>query len=132
MRRFLLAFFEAGSSFRSAPASTRRSLAALALAGCAAALLSAQTPPASPPAPKPVELYAGMGSHRHPIHTASAEAQKFFDQGVVLLFGFNHEEAYRSFEKAAALDPDLARCRAGAWRSRSAPTTTTRSRRRIG
>ena len=105
MRRFLLAFFEAGSSFRSAPASTRRSLAALALAACSAALVCAQAPPPAPPVPKPVELYAGMGSHRHPIHTANAEAQKFFDQGVVLLFGFNHEEAYRSFEKAAALDP---------------------------
>jgi len=69
-----------------------------------AALVSGQAPPA-PPSPKPVELYAGMGSHRHPIRTQSAEAQKFFDQGVVLLFGFNHEEAYRSFEKASALDP---------------------------
>ena len=75
----------------------------LAALGCSAALASAQVP--APPAPKPVELYAGMGAHRHPIRTTNAEAQKFFDQGVVLLFGFNHEEAYRSFEKAAALDP---------------------------
>ncbi len=84
----------------------RRALLAVLVAGCSAAL-SAQAPaPASaPPGPKPVELYAGMGAHRHPIRTTSPEAQKFFDQGVVLLFGFNHEEAYRSFEKAAALDP---------------------------
>jgi tetratricopeptide (TPR) repeat protein len=76
----------------------------LALAGsllCAAAI--AQAPPA--PTPKPAELLAGMGSHRHPIRTASPEAQKYFDQGVTLLFAFNHDEAYRSFERAAVLDP---------------------------
>ncbi len=50
-------------------------------------------------------LLSGLGAHRHPIRTSSAEAQKFFDQGVVLLYGFNHEEAYRSFERAAELDP---------------------------
>jgi tetratricopeptide (TPR) repeat protein len=82
----------------------RRVLIASLLAS-SAPLLSAQAPPPVPPTPKPVELYAGMGSHRHPIRTQSADAQKFFDQGVVLLFGFNHEEAYRSFEKAAELDP---------------------------
>jgi hypothetical protein len=82
----------------------RRILLAV-LAGGAAALASAQAPAPSPSSPKPVELYAGMGAHRHPIRTSNPNAQKFFDQGVVLLFGFNHEEAYRSFEKAAALDP---------------------------
>lgn len=61
-----------------------------------------QAPPA--PTPKPAEIFAGMGSHRHPIHTSSAEAQRYFDQGVTLLFGFNHEEAYRSFARAAELD----------------------------
>ncbi len=54
---------------------------------------------------KPAVLLAGTGTHRHPIATSSAEAQEFFDQGMVLLYGFNHEEAFRSFEKAAALDP---------------------------
>lgn len=105
MRRLLLASFEAGSSLRSAQASTRRSLAAWVLAGFSAALLSAQAPPAPAPTPKPAELFSGLGSHRHPIRTASPEAQKFFDQGFVLLYGFNHEEAYRSFAKAAELDP---------------------------
>src|SRR5262249_48630700 len=57
-------------------------------------------------APKPeAALFSGMGAHRHPIRTSSPEAQKYFDQGVVLLFGFNHEEAYRSFARAAELDP---------------------------
>ena len=44
-----------------------------------------------------------MGRHHHPIR-ASAEAQKFFDEGLTLVFGFNHEEAIRSFERAIAID----------------------------
>jgi tetratricopeptide (TPR) repeat protein len=57
---------------------------------------------------KPVTLYAGLGTWRHPIHTSSAEAQKFFDQGLALLYGFNRYEALRSFRKAAELDPQAA------------------------
>ena len=53
-------------------------------------------------------LLSGLGTHRHPIATSSPEAQKYFDQGMVMLFGFNHEEAYRAFEKAAQLDPTAA------------------------
>jgi len=53
-------------------------------------------------------LLPGMGSHRHPIATSSPEAQKFFDQGLTLLYGFNHEEAIRSFRRAAELDPKAA------------------------
>jgi tetratricopeptide (TPR) repeat protein len=59
-------------------------------------------------APKPVTLLPGLGAHRHPIATSSPEAQKYFDQGMVMLFGFNHEEAFRAFEKAAQLDPKAA------------------------
>ncbi|MEP6995106.1 MAG: hypothetical protein ABI968_11335, partial [Acidobacteriota bacterium] len=59
-------------------------------------------------AAKPVALLTGLGSHRHPIATSNPEAQKFFDQGMVLLFGFNHDEAFRAFEKAAQLDPKAA------------------------
>jgi tetratricopeptide (TPR) repeat protein len=84
----------------------RRTALALCL-GVSAAVVAGQTPPASAPSPtpKPAELFSGMGSHRHPIRTSSPEAQKFFDQGIVLLYGFNHEEAFRSFERAAELDP---------------------------
>jgi len=64
--------------------------------------------PAPAAAEKPATLFADLGTHRHPISTSSPEAQKFFDQGVVLLFGFNHEEAIRSFERAAQLDPKAA------------------------
>jgi tetratricopeptide (TPR) repeat protein len=46
-----------------------------------------------------------MGEYSHPIQTTSAEAQKFFDQGLALLYNFNHGEAERSFLKAAELDP---------------------------
>jgi tetratricopeptide (TPR) repeat protein len=77
--------------------------------GVSAATVTGQAPPPSAPVsaltPRPAELFGGMGSHRHPIRTFSAEAQKFFDQGIVLLYGFNHDEAFRSFELAAELDP---------------------------
>ncbi|HZS08394.1 MAG TPA: tetratricopeptide repeat protein [Blastocatellia bacterium] len=56
----------------------------------------------------PANLMPGLGTHHHPVSTGNAEAQKFFDQGLVLVYGFNHEEARRSFERATQLDPNLA------------------------
>src|SRR5436305_14797891 len=53
-------------------------------------------------------LVAGMGSLHHPVTTKSAEAQKFFDQGLSFVYAFNHGEAVRSFKGAADLDGDLA------------------------
>lgn len=50
-------------------------------------------------------LWEGLGEHHHTIKTLNAEAQKFFDQGLILTFGFNHPEAIRLFEKAHELDP---------------------------
>ena len=41
-------------------------------------------------------LLPGMGEYSHPIATTSADAQKFFDQGLALLYNFNHAEAERS------------------------------------
>jgi hypothetical protein len=49
-------------------------------------------------------LLGNLGSYHRAIKTTSPDAQKFFDEGLTLLYGFNHEEAYRSFERAAALD----------------------------
>jgi tetratricopeptide (TPR) repeat protein len=46
-----------------------------------------------------------VGRQHHPIQTKSNEAQEYFDQGITLLYGFNHEEAQRAFEHAAQLDP---------------------------
>lgn len=54
---------------------------------------------------KPVILYGGTGAWSHPIATKSAEAQKYFDQGLSLTYGFNRYEGLRSFRKAAELDP---------------------------
>jgi len=57
---------------------------------------------------KPVTLYPGLGTWRHPIATRLPEAQKFFDQGLILLYSFNRYEALRSFRKVAELDPRAA------------------------
>jgi len=58
--------------------------------------------------PAPVVLTPGLGDINHPVSTSNAEAQKFFNQGLAYLYGFNHEEAIRSFQQAAKLDPQLA------------------------
>jgi hypothetical protein len=50
-------------------------------------------------------LLEGLGSYHHPIATKNAEAQRFFDQGLTLVYGFNHDAAIRAFEQAARLDP---------------------------
>jgi len=50
-------------------------------------------------------LLSETGRHHHLIATTSPEAQKFFDQGMTMLFGFNHLAAARSFQRAAELDP---------------------------
>src|SRR6185369_5214830 len=56
----------------------------------------------------PVPLYEGLGSNGRKITTSSREAQRYFDQGLSFLFAFNHDEAIRSFRKAAELDPHAA------------------------
>jgi tetratricopeptide (TPR) repeat protein len=55
-------------------------------------------------------VFKGLGAHRHPISTHNARTQMYFDQGINLLFGFNHAEAIRSFREAARLDGDCAIC----------------------
>ena len=55
-------------------------------------------------------IFAGLGAHHHAITTTNAKTQQLFDQGVNLLFGFNHAEAIRSFREAARLDPACAMC----------------------
>ena len=87
----------------------------------------AQQHDAHPPdAGKPATLMTGLGRLHHPIATRSAEAQRFFDQGLTLVYGFNHDEAVRSFRRAAELDPPR-RCRTGASRWRWGPTSTSTS-----
>jgi len=62
----------------------------------------------APSAPQAAALTPGIGSHHHPIAATSADAQRYFDQGFDLVFGFNHEEAARSFARASELDPKAA------------------------
>src|SRR3984893_5264541 len=57
---------------------------------------------------KPPALMPGLGQHHHTISTKSPEAQRFFDQGLTLVFAFNHEEAARAFRRASELDPQSA------------------------
>src|SRR5262245_59743292 len=53
-------------------------------------------------------LYEGLGDYSRKITTKSAKAQRYFDQGLALLHGFNHRGAIRSFQEAARLDPQSA------------------------
>jgi len=50
----------------------------------------------------------GLGQHHHAISTKNPEAQRFFDQGLTLVFAFNHEEAARAFRRTSELDPQSA------------------------
>ena len=68
-------------------------VAATLLAGCAS------TPP---------PLYEGLGESGREVTTDAQLAQEYFDQGLALSWGFNHDEALRSFEEAARLDSDCA------------------------
>src|SRR5499427_1881930 len=60
------------------------------------------------PAAKPATLMSGISDLHHPVTTSNAEAQKFFDQGLRLIYAFNHDEAAKSFRRAAELDPKMA------------------------
>src|ERR1700735_2522898 len=52
--------------------------------------------------------YFDLGSHGRPVTTTSADAQKWFDQGLTWSYAFNHEEAVRCFERAIEQDPGCA------------------------
>ena len=56
----------------------------------------------------PPPLFEGLGSYTRKISTDSREAQRYFNQGLALLHGFNHGSAIKSFQEAARLDPDCA------------------------
>jgi len=57
-----------------------------------------------------VPLFDGLGDHHHAISTDVGRTQAYFDQGLRLTYGFNHEEAIRSFEQALVWDPECAMC----------------------
>jgi len=60
------------------------------------------------PGHQQARIYDGFGGYERTVSTDSREAQRWFNQGIQLLYGFNHDEAIRSFRQAAAVDPDCA------------------------
>ena len=87
-------------------------LGSLALVGCGgAADVQLEAEPAQSLAQRAgAPLFEGMGDYHMPITTADPDAQRYFDQGMVLAFGFNHAESIRSFRAAQTLDPTCAMC----------------------
>ena len=71
---------------------------------CAALAARSQSP--SPTVP----LLDNLGSHGYAITTAVPLAQRYFDQGLRLYYGFNHAEAIRAFQEATRQDPACAMC----------------------
>jgi tetratricopeptide (TPR) repeat protein len=115
---------------------TRTTFLVLALSACATAATRTDPQTPEPPA-KPIAgdppahghagpswtlaslakgavLLGDLGEHTRKVTTSSKEAQAFFDQGLALAYGFNHDEAARSFARAAELDPKCAMCFWGA------------------
>jgi tetratricopeptide (TPR) repeat protein len=86
--------------------SYRRALQLVLLSVLTCASVFAQGPQRLAP------LLDGLGDHTRPVATVDAMAQRFFDQGFVLAFAFNHAEAARAFREAQRLDPACAMC---AW-----------------
>jgi hypothetical protein len=52
------------------------------------------------PPERPATLISGLGAVHHSVFTKNAEAQRFFDQGLALIYGFNHDEAVRDSKGA--------------------------------
>ena len=53
-------------------------------------------------------LFDDLGDYHYAVTTQSPQAQRYFDQGLILTYAFNHPEAIRSFEEAGRLDPQCA------------------------
>ena len=73
------------------------------------------TPPSATDAPlgknvdgRTAPLFENLGKHTHPVTTKSPRAQRYFDQGLILSYAFNHAESARAFKEAARLDPECA------------------------
>ncbi len=85
---------------------------ALALAGVACFILtpawSKEESPSGSNGEQQPRLFDGLGKHTRRVSTSSKDAQKYFDQGLIWTFSFNHAEALKSYAHAAKLDPNLA------------------------
>lgn len=107
-------------------------LAAVVLLGCVANGASSSSPSSAPPEMEGPDgehvmpawaldalaegavMLPDLGEHQRVVTTQSTEAQAFFNQGLALTYGFNHDEAARSYAKAGSLDPSCAMCWWGA------------------
>jgi tetratricopeptide (TPR) repeat protein len=90
---------------------------ALALAACAGPHdgTFANLPAVSPPeANLGANLLEGLGDYSFPVTSKHPDVQRWFDQGLMLTYGFNHDAAERSFLRATELDPGCAMCWWGA------------------
>ena len=74
------------------------------------------TPPPSPAVAAPIgaTLLEGLGDYSFPVTSSHPEVQRWFDQGLMLTYGFNHDAAERTYLKATELDPECAMCWWGA------------------
>ncbi len=105
-RRFALCMRVQRSSLRP-PARTMRACVSPTAATMLALLMSA-CGSSSPAAESRIDesyLYARLGKHHRTVTTSSPEAQRYFDQGLILAFSFSHDEAIRSFSQATKHDP---------------------------
>ena len=89
-------------------------LIAGAFVGTQGSRVRAAAPSAPVEAPIGATLLPGLGTYEFKITTSKPEAQRWFNQALMLTFGFNHDAAERSYLKAAQLDPDCAMCWWGA------------------
>lgn len=71
-------------------------------------LAAACSAPVQTEASSAARLYPGLDSYHRPVSTQNSEARRWFDQGLELVYGFNHDEAIRSFREAAQHDPQFA------------------------
>jgi len=92
-------------------AATILSLAVLVAAGCthheARSAAPGTTPMHTGSALATPRLYDGFGNYQRKVSTSNPEAQRYFNQAMQFLYGYNHDEAIRSFQRAAALDDRL-------------------------
>ncbi|MGD9719834.1 MAG: hypothetical protein AB7O59_01295 [Pirellulales bacterium] len=80
----------------------------LVLAVAARAALADHAPAKGAKDEPPPALMDNLGSHEHKITCADPLAQQYFNQGLRLMYGFNHAEAIRAFRAASVIDPDCA------------------------
>src|SRR5271170_3613821 len=85
-----------------------KSAAGLCILAGVAALGQQHDHSAAPRDNNAAPLLVGLGHLHHPITTSNPLAQRYFDQGLTLVYGFNHDEAARSFKYVAKLDPKCA------------------------